>query len=93
MRILALTMLAAGTMLASAPARAQTYAPGFPVCLHVYGTLEGERIDCLYSTWDECRASASGRSAMCELNPYVPLVANAPAEPVRRKHRRHRQVQ
>ena len=37
MRILALAILAIGTAAAAAPAAAQTYAPGYPVCLHVYG--------------------------------------------------------
>jgi hypothetical protein len=31
MRILRLTILVAGTLLAAAPACAQTYAPGYPV--------------------------------------------------------------
>lgn len=92
MRLLACTTLILGAMLASAPARAQTYVPGYPVCLHVYGSWDGERIDCVYSSWEQCRASASGRSAMCELNPYTPLVAEAPAVPVHRKHKRHPRV-
>ena len=39
MRILALAILAIGTVSAAAPAQAQTYDPGYPVCLHVYGRI------------------------------------------------------
>ena len=35
MRIPALTILAIGMVSAAAPARAQTYDPHFPVCMHV----------------------------------------------------------
>jgi hypothetical protein len=37
MRISALAILAAATVFATAPARAQTYNPDYPVCLQVYG--------------------------------------------------------
>lgn len=52
-------------------ARAQTYAPGAPVCLHVFGELEGERIDCIFASFVQCQAAASGRPATCEINPYA----------------------
>lgn len=52
------------------PARAQTYAPGAPVCLHVFGELEGERIDCIFTSFAQCQAAASGRPATCVMNPY-----------------------
>ena len=39
MRILALAILAIGTISAAVPARAQTYGGGYPVCLHVYGPI------------------------------------------------------
>ena len=62
MRMLALAVLAIGTIFASAPARAQTYAPGYPVCLHVWdrGTSYYE---CAYTSMPQCNASASGRAA------------------------------
>ena len=48
----------------SAPAQAQTYDPGFPVCLQTYG-ITGNAIDCSYASMDQCRASAVGpRRAM-----------------------------
>jgi hypothetical protein len=63
--ILALSM-AFGTT----AARAQLYDPNYPVCMHVYVALEGERMDCIYTTWEQCAASASGRPATCLINPY-----------------------
>lgn len=87
MRILALTMLAAGTMLAAAPARAQTYAPGYPVCLHVYGPVT--YYECSYTSLPQCNASASGRAAQCVVNPYFASAAIDP--PAVRHHRRYYQ--
>jgi hypothetical protein len=86
MRILALAILAIGTVSAAAPAVAQTYAPGYPVCLHVYGPIS--YYDCRYTSLPQCNASASGRAAQCVVNPYV---ANAEVTPGR-TYRRHRQV-
>ena len=69
MRISAWTMVAVGTILAAAPARAQTYAPGHPVCLQTYG-IEGGNIDCSYASLAQCAMAASGRAAQCITNPY-----------------------
>src|SRR5450432_780379 len=44
MRIPALAILMIATVLTAAPARAQTYDPAYPVCLHVYSENGG--IDC-----------------------------------------------
>jgi hypothetical protein len=88
MRILALAILAAGTVLAAAPARAQTYAPGYPVCLHVYGPVS--YYECSYTSLPQCNASASGRAAQCVVNPYI---ANAAiASPAVRRHNRYYQA-
>lgn len=54
----------------AAPASAQVYDPAYPVCLHVYGSLEGERMDCDFTAWAQCMDSAGGRAATCEMNPY-----------------------
>jgi hypothetical protein len=67
MRILALSALALGTVLSS-PAGAQTFAPGFPVCLHVYGRVS--YYECSFTSLPQCNASASGRAAQCIINPY-----------------------
>jgi hypothetical protein len=85
MRILALAILAIGAVSASAPARAQAYDPNYPVCMQVYGR-NGGYIDCSFMSLPQCNATASGRSAMCLLNPYA---ANAQA-PVGRSYRHRR---
>ena len=81
MRRLGLAILAIATMSVAAPAAAQTYAPGYPVCLHVYGPVA--YYECRYASLAQCNASASGRAAQCEVNPYV---AGA-EEPSRRSYR------
>ena len=68
MRILALAILAIGTISAAAPAQAQTYGGGYPVCLHVYGPIS--YYECSYASIPQCNLSASGRSAQCVVNPY-----------------------
>ncbi len=72
MRILISTIAAIGVILAAAPAAAQTYDPRYPVCMHVYGGFMGggNWIDCSYTSMPQCAASASGRGAMCVINPY-----------------------
>jgi hypothetical protein len=69
MRILALAILSAVTLLAAAPARAQTYDPGYPVCIQTYG-IDGSFIECSFNSLAQCAASASGRAAQCITNPY-----------------------
>ena len=68
MRLLACTMLLIAAI-CGPPAHAQTYAPGFPVCIQTYG-ISGNGIHCSYTSMDQCRASASGRAAQCISNPY-----------------------
>jgi hypothetical protein len=84
MRILVLAILAIGTASVAAPARAQTYDPSYPVCMHVYG--RNVYYECRYTSLAQCNASASGRAAQCVVNPYF---ASA-EEPVGRVYRRHR---
>ncbi|MBW8855656.1 MAG: DUF3551 domain-containing protein, partial [Bradyrhizobium sp.] len=82
MRIFALTILTMGIVLTAGHARAQTYDPAYPVCLHVvaFGTTPYYR--CSYATMNQCRASANGQT--CSLNPYY---AGATAR-VRRNNQR-----
>ncbi|MEY9182979.1 hypothetical protein ABIG06_004561 [Bradyrhizobium sp. USDA 326] len=70
MRIVLLSMVL--LVINSASGHAQTYDPRYPVCMKVYeGSLGGgEWIDCSYTSIPQCRASASGRAASCEINPY-----------------------
>jgi hypothetical protein len=84
MRILALAILAIGTVLIG-PAAAQRYDPAYPVCLHEYGR-GANYLECSYTSLPQCNASASGRYALCEINPYFAGVGG-PAG-----YRRHRRV-
>ena len=89
MRIPALaasTILATGMVSAVAPARAQTYDPAFPICMHVVQS-ETAYEDCTFYTLDQCRASASGRAAMCSINPFYSGVSWSPGRHERRYRR------
>ena len=85
MRMFGLTMLVAAALSASFSARAQTYSPDYPVCLHVYGPAT--HIECAFMSLQQCDASASGRAAQCEVNPY--LASAEPAGPFSHQRRRH----
>lgn len=69
MRHLALAALGLGSAFAAASASAQTYGPGYPVCLHVFGPVT--YYDCSYNSIAQCNMSASGRAAQCVLSPYA----------------------
>ena len=84
MRHLALAILALATVALAGPAAAQTYDPGYPVCLHVYGRIS--YYDCTYTSLPQCNMSASGRSAQCVINPYY---AYASQQPSARRYKRH----
>jgi len=49
-------------------ARAQTYDPSYPVCMQIYGQVG--YFDCRYSSLEQCRFLAVGRSASCVVNPH-----------------------
>src|SRR5258708_3789263 len=61
MRIVALAALAIAATSMTGPARAQTYDPDYPVCLHVYG--KATYYECRYTSLPQCNLSASGRAA------------------------------
>jgi hypothetical protein len=85
MRIPALSIVALGTLLAMAPASAQTYGnTNFPVCLQVFGRFN--YFDCSYMSIEQCRPSAAARAAQCVTNPYYAAARVAPGS---RYHRRH----
>jgi hypothetical protein len=69
MRISAFAILTMAAVLAGAPARAQTYDPSYPVCMQVYN-MQASYIECTFASLAQCAASASGRNAMCIVNPY-----------------------
>jgi hypothetical protein len=88
MKVLAIAAIGAGAMLAPAmPAQAQTYDPSYPVCLHVYG--RATYYECRYTSLPQCQATASGRSAQCEINPYYAQASEAPSS---RRYKRQRQI-
>jgi len=68
MRNAALAVLTVAALWTAAPAKAQTYDPAYPVCLHVYG--RATYYECRYTSLAQCAGSATGRSAQCEINPY-----------------------
>jgi Protein of unknown function (DUF3551) len=87
MRLFGLTIIAAAALAASCSTRAQTYSLDYPVCLHVYGPAT--HVECAFTSLPQCNATASGRAAQCELNPFI-----AYAEPIgplyhQRRHHRH----
>lgn len=80
-------VMLAGAWLAATPSHAQTFDPRYPVCMHVYSGASGgggEWYDCSFTSLPQCRATATGRAATCDLNPYFPV--NVP--PPRPRHRR-----
>ena len=81
MRLFAAAIMLAGFALAGG-AHAQTYSPDYPVCIQVYAPLQF--IDCRYTSIPQCQASASGRAAMCQINPFY---VGEPAPSRRRRHR------
>jgi Protein of unknown function (DUF3551) len=68
MRIIVLATPILAMLAAASPVRAQTYDPAYPVCMHVFARIN--YYDCRYSSIPQCRASASGRAAQCDVNPY-----------------------
>jgi Protein of unknown function (DUF3551) len=75
--LLAMTALAAaGIATLSAPAAAYDY----PWCVVARGW--GYPGDCSYQTYAQCMASASGRYAYCNVNPYVAFARQRRGQPV-----------
>lgn len=80
-------IITAGAWLAAGPSHAQTFDPSYPVCMHVYSGASGgggEWYDCSFVSLPQCRATAAGRAATCDLNPYYPVNTPQP----RSRHRR-----
>jgi hypothetical protein len=89
MRTFIYSTLAAAMALAASPTRAQTYDPNYPVCMHLYGSLGGgDNFDCSFTSLPQCQATASGRSATCDANPFYAPVRELPQGPARQRHRR-----
>src|SRR5438067_7247218 len=78
-------IMTVGALLTAAPSHAQTFDPRYRVCMHVYSGSSGgggEWYDCSFISLPQCRATAAGRAATCDLNPYY-----AVNTPVPRRHR------
>ena len=88
MHKMSLMTLASAVLLTAAPAQAQTYDPSYPVCLKVYsgGFGGGEYNECRYTSIAQCNASASGRGAMCMINPW--FEQPQPRKRIKRRYRR-----
>ncbi|MCC8941793.1 hypothetical protein CI1B_21680 [Bradyrhizobium ivorense] len=70
MKLLGALLLALGVLWMTRPAAAQTYDARYPICMRVYGELIGERMDCLFTSMDQCQGAAAGLPATCLVNPY-----------------------
>jgi Protein of unknown function (DUF3551) len=81
--VLAIPLLA--IVLVTMPSKAQTYDPKYPVCMHVYGELLGERMDCIFASLAQCQASATGLPATCLINPNFVQGARVGADRWRRR--------
>jgi hypothetical protein len=84
MRTLVITTLAAGMLLGTTAARAQTYDPNYPVCRQVFGRFG--HFDCSYRSLAQCKLNASAQAAQCVVNPYYAGAAGAPLNHHRRRH-------
>lgn len=84
MQTLARRLLWLSFLLAAPPVAAQTYDPGYPICLQTFG-IAGNTIVCSYASMDQCRLTAWGGAAQCITNPYF---AGLPDRTSGRRHRR-----
>ena len=86
-----LTLTAIFTLLGAADAGAQRYDPAYPVCMHRYtggglGGGGGDYFDCTFTSLPQCRATASGLAATCDLNPYYAF--DEPPPPPRKRYKK-----
>jgi hypothetical protein len=79
MRAAACTIFGIGAILIAAPASAAggRYDPNYPVCMEAVGA-GGGRIECVYTSYEQCRQATFGSSGTCFKNPsYVARPAEA----------------
>ena len=88
-----LSLLVLAALFVASDAGAQTYDPHYPVCMHVYtggggglGGGGGSYFDCSFTSLPQCRATASGRAASCDINPYYAF--NEPPPLPRKRHKK-----
>jgi len=82
MRRASFALVAAGLLVTAGLADAQTYDPGYPVCMQIYGPVG--YFDCRYAALEQCRFLAVGRSASCIVNPYFAQTRPAAGRKVKR---------
>lgn len=89
MRLPVLTLTAIAALFVATSASAQRYDPRYPVCMHIWsGSPHGgasDWYDCSFTSIEQCRATASGLSAMCDVNPYYAFDRQQP--PARKRHK------
>ena len=67
--LLGLAAITAASFLNLAPASAQQGGyPLYPWCAYYGG--RGGGTNCYFSTWEQCRAAASGNGGYCAVNPF-----------------------
>jgi hypothetical protein len=86
MRIVFLALATSAAMFATGltPAGAQNY----PYCIHG-DDFAGGAGDCSFSSYAQCQATASGRTAQCEPNRYFNANALLIVDKSRPRHRSH----
>ena len=77
-RRIALMILTTLVVSTASPAPAQK-GSDYPVCM-VY-SMDGDHVECSFTSVEQCRQSASGRQAACFANPH-PRAAPAPTAPI-----------
>ena len=82
MRTLFLTLVASATILATGGT--PVAASELRYCLH--GDDYAFAGDCAFTSYQQCQATASGRTAYCTVDPYLTIAAvpTAPRKPHRR---------
>jgi uncharacterized protein DUF3551 len=67
-------------VVAAKPGRSKgQYDPDYPVCMETYG-MDGSRIDCFFTSMEQCKFGSTGTAGMCYKNPfYLPPPVDAAA--------------
>ena len=80
MRGLVFLIVGTGMMLAASSASAQLYDPAYPVCAEVHDG-DGTRMECFFTTLEQCREGYKSMPATCLMNPYYKPPPAPVAEP------------
>jgi len=84
MRGLVRWVVGMGMIFAASSAWAQRYDPSYPVCMELNDD-NGTRMECMYTTMEQCKQGAQSMPGTCFNNPYyrpsAAPVADVAAEP------------